>query len=111
MKRILKVGIFVILVLSIISTGCGSKNTGSSSGVGELNGTITISGAFALYPLMVRWGEEFQKLHPNVKFDISAGGAGKGMTDALSGAVDIGMVSRAIAPEEEQKGAFWISVT
>jgi len=111
MKRILHVGLFVILVLSTISTGCGSKNTGSSSGVGELNGTITISGAFALYPLMVRWGEEFQKLHPDVKFDISAGGAGKGMTDALSGAVDIGMVSRAIAPEEEQKGAFWVSVT
>lgn len=111
MKRILHIGFFVILVLSIISTGCGSKKTGSQSGGGELKGTITISGAFALYPLMVRWGEEFQKLYPNVKFDISAGGAGKGMTDALSGAVDIGMISRAIAPEEEQKGAFWVSVT
>lgn len=106
MKRIMQVGFFVILVFSIITTGCGTKKTESPSGEGELKGTITISGAFALYPLMVRWGEEFQKLHPDVKFDISAGGAGKGMTDALNGAVDIGMVSRAIAPEEEQKGAF-----
>jgi phosphate transport system substrate-binding protein len=44
-------------------------------------------------------------------FDISAGGAGKGMADALAGAVDIGMVSREIFPEEIEKGAFWISVT
>jgi phosphate transport system substrate-binding protein len=60
---------------------------------------------------MVRWGEEFQKLYPDVKFDISAGGAGKGMADALSGVVDIGMVSREIYPEEIEKGAFWASVT
>jgi phosphate transport system substrate-binding protein len=61
--------------------------------------------------MMVRWGEEFQKLHPGVKFDISAGGAGKGMADALAGAVDIGMVSREVYPEEVEKGAFWVSVT
>jgi phosphate transport system substrate-binding protein len=70
-----------------------------------------VSGAFALYPMMVRWGEEFQKLHPDVKLDISAGGAGKGMADVLGGAVDIGMVSREINPQEEQKGAFWVPVT
>ncbi len=75
-----------------------------------LEGTITISGAFALYPMMTRWAEEFQKLHPNVQFDISGGGAGKGMTDALSGAVDIGMVSRSIKPEEEAQGAYGVAV-
>jgi phosphate transport system substrate-binding protein len=73
-----------------------------------LKGTIAVSGAFALYPMMTRWAEEFQKIHPNVQFDISGGGAGKGMTDVLSGAVDIGMVSRAIKPEEESQGAFYV---
>jgi phosphate transport system substrate-binding protein len=77
----------------------------------ELKGIISVSGAFALYPMMTRWAEEFQKTYPGVQFDISAGGAGKGMTDALSGAVDIGMVSRAIKAEEEAKGAYWIPVT
>jgi phosphate transport system substrate-binding protein len=33
------------------------------------------------------------------------------MADALSGMVDIGMVSRAIYPAEIGKGAFWVSVT
>ena len=60
---------------------------------------------------MIRWGEEFQKIHPGVKFNISAGGAGKGMADVLAEAVDIGMVSRQIYPEEEMMGATWFSVT
>jgi len=76
----------------------------------EQSGNITISGAFALYPMMQRWAEEYQKLYPGVQFDISAGGAGKGMTDALAGAVEIGMVSRGVTPEEEAKGAFWVPV-
>ncbi|MCS6906644.1 MAG: substrate-binding domain-containing protein [Anaerolineales bacterium] len=72
--------------------------------------SVSVSGAFALYPMMTRWAEEYQRLHPEIVFDISAGGAGKGMADALAGVVDIGMVSRAITPEEEAKGAFWVAV-
>jgi phosphate transport system substrate-binding protein len=60
---------------------------------------------------MVRWAEEFQGLHPGVQFDISAGGAGKGMADVLADAVDLGMVSREIYPAEIEKGASWFSVT
>ncbi len=77
----------------------------------NLEGEISISGAFALYPMTVKWADEFRKLHPDVRIDISAGGAGKGISDALSEMVDIGMVSREIYPEELSKGAFTISVT
>ncbi len=77
----------------------------------ELEGRIAISGAWALYPMMVRWTEEFHKVHPGVGFDLSAGGAGKGMADALNDMVDIGMVSRGVYQAEIDKGAFWVSVT
>ncbi len=77
----------------------------------DLSGTISISGAFALYPITVKWADEFKKLHPDVKFNISAGGAGKGITDALSGLVDIGLASRDIDPAEVKKGAYTIYVT
>lgn len=77
----------------------------------EFEGEINISGAWALYPMMVKWTEEFQKVYPGIRFHLSAGGAGKGMADALSGMVDIGMVSRGIYPAEIEKGAFWVSVT
>lgn len=70
----------------------------------ELKGTITLSGAWAIYPTAVAWAEAFQKLHPNVKVDVSAGGAGKGAADAISGLVDIGMVSREPDSSEIGKG-------
>ncbi len=75
-----------------------------------LKGNISISGAFALYPLTVKWAEEFRKIYPGVKIDISAGGAGKGITDALAKMVDIGLVSREISSEEIKKNAYAITV-
>ena len=85
----------------------GNKPADSS----DLQGTISISGAFALYPLTAKWAEEFQKINPKVRIDISAGGAGKGMADALSGMVDLGMFSRGIAESEKAQGCWWVAVT
>jgi phosphate transport system substrate-binding protein len=76
----------------------------------ELRGRLSLSGAWALYPLALKWAEEFQKLHPGVRVDVQAGGAGKGVADALSGAVDIGMVSRDINPAETARGALAVAV-
>jgi phosphate transport system substrate-binding protein len=61
--------------------------------------------------MAVRWAEEFRKIYPDVKIDMSAGGAGKGITDALNDMVDMGMVSREIYKEEINKGAYPIAVT
>ena len=97
---------FTLMVMISLSIG-----NASSQPKDDLKGNISISGAFALYPLTVKWAEEFKKIHPGVKIDISAGGAGKGMTDALANMIDIGMVSREISPEEVKKGAFAIAVT
>jgi phosphate transport system substrate-binding protein len=77
----------------------------------KLSGQLSVSGAFALYPMTVKWAEEFRKIYPDVRIDISAGGAGKGISDALSGMVDLGMVSREIYPEEIKNGAYPIAVT
>jgi phosphate transport system substrate-binding protein len=109
MRKHLMVSMILTLLVGSAVMGCNPASVAGEPG-SDLQGTITISGAWALYPLVVRWSEEFTKLHPEVHFDISAGGAGKGMADALSGVVDLGMVSRAIYPEEEAKGAFWLPV-
>lgn len=75
-----------------------------------LSGYITFSGAFALYPLAIQWADEFHRLHPEVDIDISAGGAGKGITDVLADQVDIAMVSRELKPQEKERGAFAFAV-
>jgi len=99
----------LIFVSSLLFISC-SPVVAEPGNITAIQGTITVSGAWALYPMMIRWGEEFEQQHPGVQFDISAGGAGKGMADAVSGAVDIGMVSREIYPEEIDMGAFWVAV-
>ena len=92
-------------------SGCRSRLERQSSDADTLlKGNISISGAFALYPLTVTWAENFKARHPNVNIDISAGGAGKGMVDVLSGMVDLAMFSREVTPEEEAKGAWKIAV-
>jgi phosphate transport system substrate-binding protein len=57
------------------------------------------------------WAEEYEKVNPNVTFDVQAGGAGKGMTDMLTGAADIAMLSREPRPEELEQGSFLVPVT
>lgn len=108
----------LFLVMAVTLSACGTagsaESTSAESEAGassELSGTLSISGAFALYPMMTIWAEEFSKIHPNVQFDVQGGGAGKGMTDTIAGAVDIGMISRSIKEEETAQGIFWVSVT
>ncbi|MCX6554436.1 MAG: substrate-binding domain-containing protein [Candidatus Aminicenantes bacterium] len=104
--------LFVLLVVAAVLGHFTSQILEAQKGAEQnLQGTITISGAFALYPMVMKWSEEFRKLYPQVRFDISAGGAGKGIADALADMVDIGMVSREIHPVEIQKGAWFIPVT
>ena len=101
MKKLVIVAIILVLLSTSVGIALAKDN---------LSGTISMSGAWALYPLAVKWGEAFKQVHPNVKLDISAGGAGKGMTDVLAGAVDLGMVSREIDKAEKAKGAVPIFV-
>ncbi|MBN1306558.1 MAG: substrate-binding domain-containing protein [Chitinispirillaceae bacterium] len=78
---------------------------GATASNGQENkGTITLSGAWAIYPTAVAWGEAFQKINPGVKINVSAGGVGKGVADVNAGLSDIGMVSRDPNPDEVKKG-------
>ena len=100
------VGLLIVIIVVASLVAYNEYNVSQ-----ELTGTIKVSGAFALYPLMVIWAQEYMKLHPKVNIEVSAGGAGKGMSDALSGLVDIGMISRNITQQEVDQGAFYVAVT
>jgi phosphate transport system substrate-binding protein len=103
--------IFLTMALNVWGQEREKKNRpGFSETPIILQGTIRVSGAWALYPMMVKWGEEYRKVHPKVRVDISAGGAGKGVVDALAGLVNVGMVSREITLEEIKQGVFYVPV-
>lgn len=96
MKKLIKSLLLLSFLIGFANIGLAEEPA--------LSGTITLSGAWAIYPTAVAWAEGFQKLHPKVKIDVSAGGAGKGAADTIAGLVDIGMVSRDPDPAEIKKG-------
>ncbi len=111
MKRSILLSCTMIAILFAFTTSCSNSCENKTSKKDSLSGDISISGAFALYPITVKWAEEYMKLYPKVTINVSAGGAGKGMTDALSEMIDLGMYSKTVSDEEKQKGAWWIAVT
>jgi phosphate transport system substrate-binding protein len=98
-----KLNFLIPFIAAILISSCASQK--------KKDETISLSGAFALYPLAVKWTEEYQKIHPEIRFNVSGGGAGKGMADALAGTVDLGMFSREIAIEEINQGVWWVGLT
>jgi phosphate transport system substrate-binding protein len=90
---------FTVVVI-IVLTGCNQSQKNSKQ--------INFSGAYALYPLNLKWSGEYKKAHPDIIFNIQPGGAGKGLTDALSGNADVGMFSREISDNELNKSVWYI---
>jgi phosphate transport system substrate-binding protein len=103
-----KTSVAALAAAALLSLAAGPAPAQTQAPV---TGNLTLSGAWALYPMALKWVEEFQKLNPGVRIDVQAGGAGKGIADALAGMVDVGMVSREINPAEVEKGAFAVAVT
>jgi len=97
--------LLLAILFSCIANGCNNSDNQSGEQV-----SISVSGAFALYPLMQQWADAYQKIHPEVRFDIQAGGAGKGLTDVMIGSVDVGMFSRELTNVEKAKGVWWIAL-
>lgn len=106
--RVIKLS-FLLLLLTL-TAACGGTDQGAEISAGDTT-SLSVSGAFALFPMMTVWTEEYSKLHPEVAFDVQAGGAGKGMTDMLAGAADIAMLSRDARQEELDQGSFLVPVT
>ena len=102
-----------VLILTLMLAAAASGPTpplSAQAPAPALTGRLSLSGAWAIYPMALKWAEEFQKLHPGVRIDVQAGGAGKGIADVLAGAVDVGMVSREVNPVETARGAVAVPV-
>jgi phosphate transport system substrate-binding protein len=77
----------------------------------ELKGTIEISGAEALYPLMQIWAAEFMKDKPDLIIQVTKGSTDEGLDKLFAGQTNLAMASRNLMPEEEAKGLWYITVS
>src|SRR5690349_11009189 len=88
---------FVVLALA---AGFSAPNGFSDDGGAKLAGKLTLTGSSTVAPLAAEIAKRFEQIHPGVRVDVQSGGSSRGVSDARSGAADLGLVSRALNPDE-----------
>jgi phosphate transport system substrate-binding protein len=85
-----------LFVLMVFLSGCNTKSSRTETETLSHQNEISISGAYALAPLMQLWVDEFTKTHPFIKFKINPNGSDMGQREVLQGKVDLAMISNEI---------------
>ena len=86
-----------LLLLSSLS-GCARGGAGARSG----QSSITLAGSTSVQPFAEMLAEEYAKKYPDrPPVNVQGGGSSAGARAAMSGAAQIGMMSRELAPGEE----------
>lgn len=62
---------------------------------------LSLSGSSTVAPLALEIAKRFEQQQKNIRIDVQTGGSSRGVLDARNGLVDIGMVSRALKPTEQ----------
>lgn len=127
MKKSLSIFLSVLIIFSIILTGCtkespsgttvgqaGNRETGNE-GINSFRAQMTFNGSSTLAPVISAIATDFieeyttwDKVDPsfpaeNISIYVSAGGSGAGVKAVLEGTSDFGMLAREIKDEENQK--------
>lgn len=89
-----------MLALALLLTACGGG--GEAAG---LTGTVNTDGSSSMADVMGALQEAFRDAEPGVRVNYSGTGSGAGVEAVLEGRCDIGLSSRSLKPEENQKGA------
>lgn len=61
---------------------------------------LTVTGASTLAPLISDLAKSFDAANPSVRTDVQSGGSSRAITDVRKGTAQLGMVSRALYPDE-----------
>jgi len=92
-RRLAVVGVWAVAALTACGTAAQIASTGSGGGAAGNPAspvTITETGSTLLLPFLQELVAPLREAYSNITLQPSGGGSGKGMADALSGAVDLG---------------------
>ena len=71
---------------------------------------LVLTGSSTVAPLVGEIARRFETKNPAVRIDVQTGGTSRGINDTRNGTADIGMVSRALKPDETDLHAFTIAL-
>ena len=90
-----------VLVLTLVGlAACGKSDSTQTK--------IVLTGSSTIAPVMVEIAQRYEAQNPDVRIEVQTGGSSRGIKDAITGAADIGMSSRAL---KEGEGEELTSVT
>ena len=116
MKKLFSLALAAAMALSML-TGCGGNSSNANDTNGsdaqgsqasqteQLSGVVNTNGSTSMEKVMQVLIEAFQEQQPNVTVNYTGSGSGAGVTSAIDGTADLGLASRALKSEEEEKGA------
>jgi len=71
---------------------------------------LVITGSSTVAPLVGEIARRFESRNAGVRIDVQTGGSSRGIYDVRNGVADIGMVSRALKPNETDLQAFTLAM-
>ena len=116
MKKVFSLLLSLTMVMALLA-GCGgdttaddttddtASNDAAQEETAELSGTVATDGSTSMEKVMQVLIEAFKEQQPNVTVNYTGSGSGAGVTSAIAGTADLGLASRALKSEEEEKGA------
>jgi phosphate transport system substrate-binding protein len=87
----MKHAVVALALLAMFGDACARKSAA----------TLTLSGSTSLQPLAEKWAEAYRPGHGALSIAVQGGGSTAGVQATLSGTAQIGMVSRALTPDEQ----------
>lgn len=106
LKTALRTVVAACLAALVVACSAGDRGDAASDG---LSGRLVITGSSTVAPLAGEMAKAFEARHPGVRVDVQSGGSSRGIADVRRGTADIGMVSRAMKPDEGDMAAYAIA--
>lgn len=76
----------------------------------KANGKVVVAGSSSVSPVMEKLIEAYKGVNPNAMLELQTSDSTTGVTNAINGACDIGMASRALKDSEKAKGVKEITI-
>ncbi|MGH8615728.1 MAG: phosphate ABC transporter substrate-binding protein [Gammaproteobacteria bacterium] len=87
-------------LLLVFGLGLGGCEQRAETASRETAQKLVLTGSSTIAPLVAEIAKRFEQQNPGVRVDVQTGGSSRGIADARSGLANIGMVSRALKPDE-----------
>ena len=99
MKKIISLMVVAVLLVAALA-GCGTTNTDTPKGNGQVSGTVSTDGSTSMEKVIGFLSEAYMEENSAVKVTYNPTGSGSGIKAVQAGSCDIGLASRDLKPEE-----------